>query len=201
MSKQQASRNQSQLLKEEKELLNCIKAGEEQAFEYIFHTYYASLCLYACKMVSDTDKARELCQEVFVKLYENRLQITITASVKSYLFTCVHNSCINYLKQVQIHNKHHVHVHHAAVASYEHNSLLDKELEERLLLAIAKLPQQCRKIFTMNRFEGKKNKDIALELGISIRTVETQISKALHILRSELADLFTVLLPLLSVFL
>lgn len=181
---------------EESYLLKGIKAGEELAFKYAFDTYYLSLCLYAKKLLGDLDKARELSQDVFVRLYENREQLIITSSLRAYLFKAVHNKCLNYLKQAQLH-----HLHHTQLQSYtpeweETDTLLEQELEERLLLAVSKLPGQCGRIFRMNRLEGKRNKEIALELGISIRTVETQISKALVILRTELAGLLPLILLL-----
>ncbi|MDO1451453.1 RNA polymerase sigma-70 factor [Rhodocytophaga aerolata] len=185
---------------EEKALISRIKAGEEQAFEYIFYAYYPTLCHYAQKLLGDIDQARELAQDIFVKLYEKRQQLIITTSIKSYLFKAVHNSCLNYLKQLHLHNRHHAYLAYPMAESTDMDAMLEAELEERLARAISKLPGQCQKIFTMNRFEGKTNKEIAHELDISIRTVETQISKALHILRTELADLLTILLPLSFLF-
>ncbi|MES2731277.1 MAG: RNA polymerase sigma-70 factor [Bacteroidota bacterium] len=181
-------------------LIAQIKAGDESAFEALFNSCYPMLCVHAKKLVGDLDKAREIAQGVFVKLYENRQQLVITTSVQAYLFQSVHNSCLNYLKQEQTHNRHHQYISYTTSLADETDVMMEMELEERLLQAISALPQQCQRIFKMNRFEGKTNKEIAQELALSIRTVETQISKALRLLREALADLFTLLLPLALIF-
>ena len=176
------------------------KSGDTKAFEVLFKTYYPVLCIYAKKIVNDLDEARDIVQDVFVKIYDNRATMEINTSVKSYLYRSVHNACLNHLKRKNTHNNHNEYLKYQTRWSDNHDTMEQAELEEKIWNIIQGLPEQCRRIFTMNRFEDLKNKEIAEKLGISIRTVETQISKALKVLREHLADfLMTFLLLALSV--
>lgn len=145
------------------------------------------------------DKARDVVQDVFVALYANKGMFQINTSLKSYLFKCVYNACLNNLKQQKVYAHHHEHLKKNTTHIDGHDAVLKTELEEKIRIAVESLPDQCRKIFKMNRYEGMKNSEIATELGISIRTVETQISKALTILRASLIDYLVLLLILLII--
>ncbi len=149
------------------------------------------------------DEARDVAQQVFIKLYEKRETIQIKSSLKSYLFQAVRNTALNLVKHHQTHTKHTENVKYLqpkTVDDIDHQ-MRYSELESQIHRLIAQLPEKCREIFKMNRFEHKKNKEIAEELGISIRTVETQISKALKFLRANLSpDLLTAFLLFLTFF-
>ncbi len=176
-------------------LLILIRNGDISAFEKIFNIYYPVLCIYAKKIVGDLDEARDIVQDVFVKVYNDRDNLAIDTSIKSYLYKAVHNASLNRIKQIKIHRHHHEYIKNQAPFSEDHDTMIKAELEEKIWQIIQSLPDKCRKIFEMNRFEGKKNKEIAETLGISIRTVETQISKALKILREHLlSSLFAFLM-------
>jgi RNA polymerase sigma-70 factor (ECF subfamily) len=163
--------------------------GSIDAFEGLFKQYYAKLVVYACKYVSDVDIAREIVQEFFVRLYEKRQTINIDTSVKSYLFRSVYNCCINYINQKNIQNRHlrNIDLERTEEENLE-NEIHAIELQQRIFEVIDGLPAKCRMIFKMNRLEGLKNEEIAEQLNLSKRTVETQISKALKILRQKLSD-------------
>jgi RNA polymerase sigma-70 factor, ECF subfamily len=145
-------------------------------------------------MLGDMDKARDVVQDVFVTLYASKETLQINTSLKSYLFKCVYNACLNNLKQQTVYAHHHEYLKKTTAFIDEHDALLKSELEERIRVAVESLPDQCQRIFKMNRYEGRKNSEIAAELGISIRTVETQISKALNILRANLVDYLSLIL-------
>jgi RNA polymerase sigma-70 factor, ECF subfamily len=170
------------------EIIDQLKNGDVKAYEKIFHQYYGSLCLFAKKIVRDMDKARDIVQETFVKFYTDRETLQINTSLKSYLFKCVYNACLNSVKQHKTHSLHHEYLKQHIPFSDDHDMVVKAELEDMIRVTVEHLPEQCRRIFKMNRYEGKKNSEIAEELGISIRTVETQISKALTVLRTTLAD-------------
>jgi RNA polymerase sigma-70 factor (ECF subfamily) len=171
-----------------------IRNGNVKAYEKVFHLYYGALCLFAKKIVGDMDKARDIVQEIFVKLYADRATLQINTSLKSYLFKSVYNACLNSVKQHKVYAIHHEHLKQHLPVSDDHDTIAAAELEEKIRTTVALLPDQCRRIFQMNRYEGKKNKEIAEALGISIRTVETQISKALTALRSSLTEFLPFLL-------
>ena len=160
----------------------------------LLEAYYPLLCVYAKRMTGDHDKAKEVVQDIFVRCYEQRESLPRLVSVKSYLYRAVHNACLNQLKRARVHPLHHPHLPAGAPAGKATDPLVQLELEAHIWRAVQQLPGQCRRIFQMNRFEEKKNAQIAQELGLSIRTVETQISKALKILRREPAEFLPLLL-------
>jgi RNA polymerase sigma-70 factor (ECF subfamily) len=140
------------------------------------------------------DKARDIVQDIFVRLFTDRHKLQITISLKAYLFKAVHNACLNQLNQHKVRSRHHDFLAIDLPSTVDNDLIVMAELEEKIRTTVEQLPEQCRKIFCMNRYEGKKNGEIAAALGISIRTVETQISKALAILRSNLGEFLTVCL-------
>jgi RNA polymerase sigma-19 factor, ECF subfamily len=179
----------------EKLLLQELSKGNKKAFETIFNTYYQQLVVFAKKYIIDLDLSRDIVQEIFIKFYENSNDLRITTSLKSYLFQSTRNACLNKIEQKKIHAQHHENIQYL---KKDETDLADKleetEFEYRIYKAINNLPEQCAKIFKMNRLEGKRNQEIADELNISKRTVETQISKALKILRTDLIDVFIILI-------
>ncbi len=175
--------------KKNNELNTTVPIGNLDNFEALFKQYYAPLVAYACKFVPELDAAREIVQDFFVKLYEKRATLTIDISLKSYLYRSVYNSCMNYINQRSIQDKHirKIDMERSDEENLE-NEISSIELQNRIFSLIEALPPKCRKIFKMNRLEGMKNEEIAVALHLSKRTVETQISKALKILRNKLSD-------------
>lgn len=179
-----------------------IKHGDEQAFELLYRKFYARLCAFSNKFLNDPEIAREVVQEVFIKIWENREDIDPDDSLKSYLFKIAQNMSLNILRKRKTESGYAeiyrlVYIEKSEPSVLE--SLMTKELEENILKSISRLPLQCRKIFELSRTEGLKYKEIAETLDISIKTVETQMSKAFRSLRTELSDYISVLM-LLSMF-
>jgi len=174
-----------------------IKLGDEQAFELLFHKYYIRLCGFANKFLNDPDEAREIVQDVFVKVWEGRSEIDPDNSFRSYLFQIAQNICLNRLQHKKVESKYIevyklVYLEHRGFSAHE--SLLAKELEDNISLAISKLPTECKRVFELSRTEGLKYREIADILNISVKTVETQMSKALRLIRVELSDYLRLLL-------
>jgi RNA polymerase sigma-70 factor (ECF subfamily) len=173
-----------------KEDFQAIKEGDLKAFEYVFRLYYQSLCGYATKFLGDTDEAEEITQEIFTTLWTRRETIEIKLSLKSYLYRSVRNACLNYLKHQKVKN-----VYFAANEAFQKEEELrfsgfgdTSHLSEQIDAAIENLPEERKKIFLMSRHQELKYKEIADQLGISIKTVETQMSKALKSLRVALQE-------------
>jgi RNA polymerase sigma-70 factor (family 1) len=175
--------------KKNNELSTALPTGSLDNFEALFKQYYAPLVVYACKYIPEKDAAREIVQDFFVKLFEKRSSLTIDTSLKSYLYRSVYNACMNYINQRSIQEKHikNIDLERNDEENLE-NEINSVELQARIFNIIEALPPKCKKIFKMNRLEGMKNEEIAVKLKLSKRTVETQISKALKILRNKLSD-------------
>lgn len=173
-----------------------IRKGDEAAFETLFREHYEMLCHFARKLLGNMEEAEELVQDLFVQLWDKRDQLPEAMSMRSYLFTAARNRCLNVIKHHKIRDKHQEAVKMAppAPAPDAAQELEHAELQARIGDAIDKLPDRCQQIFRMSRFEGLKYSEIGQQLGISPRTVETQIGKALRILRGELQDYFPFLL-------
>ncbi|MEQ8423714.1 MAG: RNA polymerase sigma-70 factor [Cyclobacteriaceae bacterium] len=179
-----------------------LKEGDETAFEMIFKVHYESLCNYAYSFLLDRDEAEEVVQATFLNVWEKRENITIETSVKSYLYRAVRNSCLNAIKHTKIKKRHAEESMATSEKSYESSSqsLISSELDQRIGDALMVLPEQCRLIFKMSRFEELKYSEIADQLNISIKTVENQIGKALKIMREQLKEYLPILIILMNGF-
>lgn len=180
-------------------MLQAIQQGDESAFDALFRRYYEPLCHYAGSLTDgDLDEAEDLVQQSFVKLWEQRTTFEVQWSVKAYLYKMVHNRCLNRLRDAQTREKYKVYNAAQLEQGYENDPGAASELNERILQALDTLPPECRRIFELSRFEELKYREIADQLGISIKTVETQMGKALRLMRTELADYLITLIALLQ---
>jgi RNA polymerase sigma-70 factor (ECF subfamily) len=178
----------------DKAIIFKLRRGDKKTYEQLFLDNYKNLVLYAKKFVMETETARDLVQDVFIYLWDKREKLNIDKSLSSYLFRAVHNACINYLKreatkenyikQFLINLNEGAYKTSASEDAYE--LVVHKDLSERIEWIIETLPEQCRNIFRMSRFRGMKNKEIAEIYSISPRTVETQIYRALKVLKENL---------------
>ena len=174
---------------DEKYLISGLKSKNKIVFDFIFNYYYSGLCAYARRWVDDPDTAEDLVQDFFVGLWINSSKLEISSSLKSYFFTSVKNTAVNYLKHVKVKERYGNQVLASSGCEESVNwEFTEPELTELIERGMAKLPPRCREIFILSRFEGKDNGNIADMLGISKRTVELQISNALKTLRTELKD-------------
>lgn len=162
-------------------------------FEKVFKENFKNLHAYACSILKDRDDAEEMVQNVFYKLWEKKEKIDELQSVQAYLYRSVYNECMNFVKHEKVKASYEAHaVHHGDVAGRAHDTASAKELEHRLQQAMNDLPEQCRTIFQMSRFEELKYREIADKMGLSVKTIENQMGKALKILRTKLADYLAV---------
>lgn len=172
-----------------------IKKGDKKSFETLFKTYYAALVHFAKSYLSDQDECEEIVQAFFLKLWEDRKKINITISVKSYLFSSIRNRCLNHLKHEKIkqaYESHAIQTHQNEINVSDH--FIEPDLMEKINRFINELPPRRKQIFILSREHGLKYREIADELGISIKTVETQMGHALQELRDKLKDYKHILL-------
>jgi RNA polymerase sigma-70 factor (ECF subfamily) len=172
----------------------------ETAFEEVFTEYYKGMYSYACIMLKNEADAEEITQNIFVKLWEKRNVLEIEISLKAYLYRMVHNDCLNWLKHKAV-----VHAFQKEkVYSMKNKSdntedrMAVAQLNERLSQALRELPEQCRTIFQLSRFEDLKYREIAGHLGISEKTVENQMGKALKQLRMKLVDFLPLIITIIA---
>lgn len=166
----------------------------------IFNNYYQPLCHLSQHYLEDEDEAKGVVQEAFVKLWELRQDLNQESNLRNFLFTLVKNNCLNIIKRRQILLKHHeqirwmeMHYQYESLSRMGDDYLEFDELKEKIDLAIQNLPEHCRVVFEMSRFEDLKNREIAEKLGISQKTVEAHLTKALKILRKDLKDYLPVI--------
>ncbi len=178
-----------------KTVVERIKQGDIEAYEQIFRELYSPLSGFANKMLKDHDKAEEIVQEVFYNIWKNRERLTVKVSLKSYLYKSVKNSCLQIAQHQLVKDK-----YKRFVTSHEGNSyhnpqseLEVKEINQVIDKTLDTLPERCKEIFYLNRFDGLKYKEIAEKLSISQKTVEANISRALKHLRKNLKQYVDVL--------
>lgn len=184
------------------DFFKALKEGDESAFEMIFKSHYQPLCNYAYSFLRDRDEAEEVVQATFLTVWEKRDGITIASSLKAYLYRAVRNSCLNAIKHAKIKERHAEETAFVSDKSHESvaQSLISTELDQKIGDALMALPEQCRLIFKMSRYEELKYAEIAQQLDISIKTVENQIGKALKIMREQLRDYLPLLIILMNGF-
>lgn len=187
----------------DKEVFFQIQSGQIPAFEMLFRTHYPSLCRFAHTYLKNPDWAEEVVQAAFIGIWEKKAEIHIDTSIKAYLYRTVRNSCLNELKHERVKQTYQAKqlALDESFSSPADHLTLEGELERKIHQAIAKLPEQCRLIFTMSRFEELKYQEIADQLGISIKTVENQMGKALKLMRGYLKEYLPLIALLMNRFL
>ena len=181
----------------ENETINTLLAQrDETAFEQVFKTHFKRLHAYAFTILRDEVEAEEMVQQVFFKLWERNENLSLSGPVSAYLYRAVHNESLNYLKHQKVRSNHQLHIAYSMKNEAEHpaKKIMAGELEKKIHSALNDLPEQCRTIFQMSRFDEMKYREIADKLGISVKTVENQMGKALKLLREKLVDFLVFIL-------
>jgi RNA polymerase sigma-70 factor (ECF subfamily) len=173
---------------------------DKAAFEQVFKTHYKNLYAYAFTMLKDESDAEEMVQQVFFKLWERSEHLSFSGSIAAYLYKAVHNESLNFLKHQKVKETHRLHVAYSMKNKSEQpqGKIIGRELEQKFRQALNELPEQCRTVFQLSRFEDMKYKEIAGKLDISVKTVENHMGKALKFLRTKLVDFLPLLLMLLK---
>lgn len=170
--------------------IESFRKGDEAAFEKIFKDNFKSLYRYAFTIVKNESAAEEIVQNVFFKIWNKKEQLPDGILLKAYFYRAIHNESLNLIKHHKVRTTYQLHAIRSGDQHVENASskIGMSELQRHLSAAMNELPEQCRTIFHMSRFEEKKYKEIADELNISPKTVENQLGKALKILRAKLID-------------
>lgn len=175
-----------------------------QQFQKVFEQYYNPLCNYAFSFVNDLSLSEDIVQETFVKIWERKQDIISSEGVRFYLFTAVRNNCLTHLQKEKKVPIVELNDYDAADEQIPVHQEVNVETDYRSHLAAAmdQLPPKCREVFMLSRMSKQSYKEIADTLGVSIKTVENQIGKALKILRAYVKDrkMFLLILILLLYF-
>ena len=169
-------------------LIQQLCEGNEHAYKEVYRLHYAVLCAYAKQFVNDDFEAESIVDDVILHLWEIRQQLRIDRSLRSYLISCVHKvvpAIVGLPKDELLHEP---------STAYPLSTLLEKELEKKIKQAVDSLPDECRRVFTLSRYEGMTYEGISKELGISVNTVKYHIKRALKILYNRLEPYLFILL-------
>lgn len=166
-------------------VVEALKSSDKAVFEMVYGAYYGSLRAYATAILQDTEAASEIVQDTFMNVWMNRKKLDPGKPLRNYLLRAVHNNALHYRK-LAIARK-----CREEKAAEEQLSVWEEEEQqplrkEALTSVIARLPEQSRRVLKMSYWEEKKNADIARELSISVRTVETILYKVMKKLRREI---------------
>lgn len=173
-------------------------------FEKLYVAYFSKMRRFAQEFVMSKEDAENIVHDVFLEIWEKREVLSFHINLLSLLFTSIKNRCIDYLRHQMVvqdaNNKLeeeyrlHMQVKYDSLEAFDENLFDEKDVEAILMNAINSLPDKCRIIFIKSKLEGKKQKEIAQELNITVNTVETQIGIAYKKLRVELKDYFPLLI-------
>jgi len=181
----------------EADIVRGLKAGENQAYKYLYDHYYNMLCTIASEFVNDAMVSEMIVSDVIFAIWKNRESLEITSSLRNYLIRSVRNRCLNYRAQaeqqhtIRIDIDKQVEIEQACDENSLDNPLtrlIEKELDKKINESIEALPELTRKIFCMSRFDDLKYDEIALKTGVSVDVVKYHIKSALSKLRVMLKD-------------
>ncbi|MGB7395638.1 MAG: RNA polymerase sigma-70 factor [Pricia sp.] len=170
----------------EEELLKGLQKGNPSAYNELFGEYYVWLCNYIFKLCNDRGLSEDIVQETIIGIWEKRKRISIRHSLKNYLFRSCHNHFLQHLrkKKIQFDFLDQIRWEVLSEVHIEPENRPEAKLE-KLYRLIDQLPPRCREVFVKNKLEKRKYREIAVDMNISIKTVENQMSKALHFLREN----------------
>lgn len=177
-----------------------VQENDPFAFERIFRKYYKALCGYVLGILGDEGQAEDVVQEVFIYFWEHREELKVENSLRAYLYTSVRHRALKLLQKQALIQKHSskltefVEYMLSTEYTFEEEKAISKIKE-----VLQKLPQQCLKVFLMSNLEEKKYSEIADELGISINTVKSHITKAYRMIRQQIPLDFSTILLLFSI--
>jgi RNA polymerase sigma-70 factor, ECF subfamily len=182
---------------EEEYILKQLKKGDISSYELLYRTYYVPLCIYAQRYLGRKDLAEDIVADTFLNIWKNRQKIEIMVSLKAYLFQAVCKNSLNYLRKLKKEQL----IEDPSITFFPgfdghinngndlpSDILFVKELTGKITSGVSNLPFQQQAAFKLKRYEGKKNKEIAEIMGLSVKTVEMHLSKALLSLRKYLKD-------------
>ncbi|MCL3781488.1 RNA polymerase sigma-70 factor [Prolixibacteraceae bacterium JC049] len=186
----------------DKEIILRLQEDDRHVFELIFNAYFPRLFHFAKGYLANENVAEDIIQDVFVEFWVQRHKFNADVNLNAWLYTVSKNKCIKFIDHLKVKEKYksfteqqkkELTLNQIALNRLDTSEFSFLEMERLIQDTLKQLPPQCRRIFEMSRFEDKKYREIAEELGISVKTVETQMSKALKLFRENLKDYLSML--------
>ena len=173
--------------KRAEDILNRLKSDDRAALKDLFQEHYSLVCQSIHRFIRDHATTEDLAQEVFLRFWEKRHSIQVTSSLPAYLRRMAMNEALGYLRRNKRYEEDEfVPENETETGPSAEEAYLHEELQESVAAAINSLPPKCRTVFQLSRYEELTYKEIADQMGISVKTVENQMGKALKILRERL---------------
>lgn len=173
----------------DQDLLALIRQGDEAAFDILFRRYYGSLVGLAESMLRTSAVAEEVVQDVLLELWRRRETLVVTDTLRAYLFRSVRNRSLNELRRGKVEKAGEPYARgELSTPATAPTDLANEELSRAINAAVTALPDPCREVFEMSRTHGLKYAEIADTLGVSVKTVEARMGRALKELRERLAN-------------
>lgn len=168
-----------------------IQDGDIREFERLFVRYYEPLCHQANKILRDMDTSEDIVQEFFYNFWKNRESFSLKLSLNAYLYQSIRNNSLHYLQHLAVRETYARQVQSdfdEAMPEEKEEDIEMQELNNVINATLKMMPERCSTVFKMNRFEGKKYREIAEILSISVKTVEADMGKALRFFRTSLKE-------------
>ncbi len=177
------------------EIVARIQSNDKGAFEELYSFFFPKLVYFSNQYLPDKEASESIVQDTFTELWANRHSLQPNTNIQAWLFTVVKNKSLKQISKERSKQRYNDHLkirqldlNYQLLDQFNASDFVFEELQLKIESALAKLSPSVRTVFEKSRFEDKKNKEIAAELGITIKTVEAHISKALKLLRTELKD-------------
>ena len=199
----------STLLKHKKDIFSQFKDGDERAFKFYFDRYHANIIGFCVQFLYDEDKAKSIAQEAFIKLWTNRSKVVKEKGIPAFLYTAAKSDCLNLLRHHKVVSKYRDvklqeyenQLNQEVLMALEFDPMNFSELELLIEKSIDELSERCKQVFVKRRKEDKKVIDIAKELGISIKAVEANLTRATKELKLKLVNYVPIILFIFNHFL
>ena len=174
-------------LNEDRSYISGLRKRDTQTYEVVFKKYYQPLVMFVMRHVGNEDVAKDIVQDIFFKLFEGSRSLPDDFLLKSWFYRVVRNAAVDYLRHLQVEDKYKFLMAEAMISISDIDEEIDEQVYAKVNLAIESLPEQCRLIIKLNVLEGKKYQEIAEELGITVNTIRTQVSRGYKKLRDILS--------------
>lgn len=178
----------------EKDTLEQLRKGDSKAFESIFRLWYEPLVHFADEYISDIESSKNIVQSIFMRLWEKHSHVDPESNLRSYLYLATRNACLSHIRHIRVEtsyfeqsrrNYEDLQLNYEALEELKIEQIDFAKLEQLINDTIESLPERCRQVFLMSRYEELKNKEIAEKLQISVKAVEANITRALNKIREN----------------